>query len=178
MAYLGLDLSTNTGWATWALGEPRPHLGTLKLARRDPDELAPDFERLRVHLSSLHAIDPITHVWYEAPIMMPTDKIGTLRLLLGLANMVEWWSYKLGIPCRQALMGDWRKHFLGFSTGGRDFLKKKALEECKGRGWPAKTHDEAEAAGVLDYGLSCIRVRPPWRDEHLFNGLKIRTGRL
>lgn len=170
MTYLGLDLATKTGWATWTPGEARPHTGTLRLPRWNPDELAPDFERLRRHLSDMHAASPIAAVWYEAPIMRGVDKLRTLQLLLGLANMTEWWCYKVGVPCRQAEMRDWRKHFLGTSTGGRDALKKAAKDACALRGWPVTGDDEADAAGVLDYGLACFGIDVPWRDSHLFGG--------
>ncbi len=168
--YLGLDLATKTGWATWTPGEDRPHTGTLRLARWDPDEIAPDLERLRRHLSDLHAANPIAAVWYEAPIMLRVDKQRTVQYLFGLANMVEWWSYRLSIPCKQADMRDWRKHFFGRSTGGRAELKQAALDACKLRGWSVNGDDEADAAGVLDYGLACIGADVPWRDIHLFGG--------
>jgi hypothetical protein len=142
----------------------------LRLPRWNPDELAPDFEALRKHLSALHALSPITAVWYEAPIMTKVDRLRTLQLLLGLANMTEWWCYKLGIPCRQAEMRDWRKHFLGRSTGGREELKKAAIEACHARGWAVDGDDQADAVGVLDYGLACVGAEVPWRDVHLFGG--------
>ncbi len=170
MAYLGLDLATKTGWATWSQGEARPHTGTLRLPRWDPDELAPDFERLRKHLSELHAVSPIEAVWYEAPIMTRVDRLRTLQFLLGLANMTEWWCFKLKIPCRQAEMRDWRKHFFGKCTGGRDELKRAAVEACRLREWPVDGDDQADAAGVLDYGLACLGIEVPWRDSHMFGG--------
>lgn len=171
MSYLGLDLATKTGWAHWAPGEARPRSGVLKLRRSDPDEIAPDLERLRQHLSDLHAISAITSVWYEAPIMTRVDKLRTVQLLLGLANMVEWWCFKLDIPCRQAEMRDWRKHFTGITTGGRDVLKQAAIDACRLRGWAVDSDDEAEALGVLDYGLACRGVETPWRDAHLLGGV-------
>lgn len=128
--------------------------------------------RFRVGKNSVarHAVSPIIAVWYEAPIMRGVDKLRTLQLLLGLANMTEWWCYKVGVPCRQAEMRDWRKHFLGTSTGGRDALKKAARDACALRGWPVDNDDEADAAGVLDYGLACFGIEVPWRDKHLFGG--------
>lgn len=170
MSYVGLDLATKTGWATWWRGQAKPYSGTLKLNRNNVDEVAPDLEKLRAHLSELHKIEPVELVFYEAPIMMRVDTVNKLRLLLGLANMVEWWCYKLNIPCRQATMHDWRKHFIGFSTGGRDVLKQAAVQACRDRGWDPKTDDEAEALGVLDYGLSCWKIDVPWRDAHLRRG--------
>mgnify|MGYP001612439926 CR=1 FL=1 len=170
MSYVGLDLATRTGWATWWPGIVRPHSGTLKLSRHDPHSVAPDLEKLRAHLSELHKIHPVELVFYEAPIMMRVDNIDKLRLLLGLANMVEWWCHKMGIPCRQAAMQDWRKHFLGFHQGGRDVLKAAAVKACADRGWETKTDDQAEALGVLDYGLACWKIDVPWRDVNLMRG--------
>lgn len=167
MSYLGLDLSTRTGWAMWWKGQVQPYSGTLKLSRLDPHSVAPDLEKLRAHLSELHKIEAIELVFYEAPILMRVDNIEKLRLLLGLANMVEWWAYKLGITCRQAPMQAWRKHFLGFSTGGREALKQAAVQACQDRGWAPKDDNAAEALGVLDYGLACWKIDVPWRDAVL-----------
>ena len=171
MSYLGLDLAGSTGWALWSPGQSRPRGGTLKLRRRDPEEIAPDLEQLRQHLADLHRVEPITHIWYEAPILMRVDTVRKLQFLLGLTVMVEWWSHRCGVVCRQATMEDWRKHFLGYCKGGRDNLKKAAVDACKLRGWEAGTHDAAEAHGVLEYGLATIKVDRPWRDVYLFNGL-------
>ena len=170
MSYVGLDLGTWTGWAAWWPGQAQPYSGTVKCSRPDPDSVAPDLEKLRAHLSELHKIQPVELVFYEAPIMTRVDNTQRLRLLLGLANMVDWWCYRLKIPCRQATMQDWRKHFLGFSTGGRDVLKQAAVDACNQRGWAPKTKDEAEALGVLDYGLACWKVDVPWRDVGLMGG--------
>jgi hypothetical protein len=170
MAYLALDLATRTGWALWSRGNERPRFGTLRLSRLDAELIAPDLEKLRSHLSGLHAMEPIEAVFFEAPIMMRVDTLRKLQFLLGLVNMVEWWAYRLNIPCRQVGMDDWRKHFLGFSKGGREKLKAEAVAECRRRGWQVAGDDEADACGVLDYGLACFGISPPWRDGHMFGG--------
>lgn len=170
MSYLGLDLATRAGWALWSPEQAKPVLGTLRLNRFDVDEIAPVLEKLRRHLSDIYQLHPLDGVFYEAPIMTRVDKLRTLQLLLGLANMVEWWCLKVGVKCRQVEMRDWRRHFMGMATGGRDALKAAAIEACRVRGWSPQNDDEADAAGVLDYGLHCFGVEVPWRDKHLFGG--------
>lgn len=175
---MGLDLATCTGYGRWSRGDDAPRMGSITIDRRDPALFAHGNESLRKLLSRLHAEDPIEGLFVEGLIKRRVDTLPKLKLLIGLYTMAEWWAHKLEIPFREVHMDDWRKHFIGVAKGGRDFLKKKAVAECKSRGWSVKSDDEADAAGVLDFGLACFGVTPPWRDKHLFNGLTVRVGRL
>lgn len=170
MSYLALDLSSRTGWAHWHPGMLRPEFGVLSFHRFNKSNIGPDLEKMRAFLSDRHKLLPIRVVFYEGPIKLPTDTLAWLRFIYGLAGQVDWWAHKVGIEGREVAIDDWRNHFVGFTKGGRDLLKAAAIDACRNRGWAPKTDDEAEALGVLDYGLHCWKVEVPWRDRALLQG--------
>lgn len=51
-------------------------------------------------------------------------------------------------------------------------MAKKAatIEAAKALGWNPEDDNQADAAGVLDFGLACFNVPVPWRDAALFGG--------
>lgn len=183
MAMVGLDIATDTGLAVWYpksdLG--RPLLSTLRMPS-DPGEVARPMSKLRRALLDIHATDPITHLWFEAAIL-PQPKVDEqtgravmrtspqsvykLSALCGIAELV---AYDLKAHCRQVEQQRWRKHFTGRGTGKSKDLKEAAKEAARLRGWKVANDHEADAAGVLDYGLHCSAIRVPWRDAHLFGG--------
>jgi hypothetical protein len=190
MSFVGLDISTDTGVAVWYpdsdLG--RPLLSTVRLPS-DPGEVARPMEKLRAALADIHQIDPITHLWFEVPIL-PNPRVNedgravqmttaaTVYKLCSLAGLAEWFTGRIGAHCRQVEQQSWRKHFIGRGTGPTKELKRAAMEAARMRGWTVQNDHEADAAGVLDYGLACFGIRTPWQDAHLFGGRAVREGRL
>jgi hypothetical protein len=163
---LGMDIATATGIAIWRDGTAAPSLMTVQLPS-DPGEVGRPAERLRRTLADLHAVEPITHLFFEATILPGKTTPQTVYKLCALAGMAEWFAFRVGAACRQVDQQSWRKHFIGRGTGRSDELKRLAKEAAVLRGWnPANDH-EADAAGVLDYGLACFNISPPWRDAHL-----------
>lgn len=136
-------------------------------------------EKLREHLADIHRLDAITHLFFEATIL-PQPKVGddgrahmrtspqTVYKLCALAGMAEWFAKRINAKCRQVEQQRWRKHFMGRGTGKSDELKRLAKAEADRRGWRVSNDHEADAAGVLDYGLACVSITPPWRDAALF----------
>jgi Holliday junction resolvasome RuvABC endonuclease subunit len=65
------------------------------------------------------------------------------------------------IPCVEATPPEWRKRFIDLAQAPREiprphrrnWLKMRAMEACFIRKWHVKNHDEAEAAGILNYVL-------------------------
>lgn len=166
---IGLDIATETGLAIWREGYAAPALMTVRLPS-DPGEVGRPMERLRSTLADLHAIEPIKHLFFEATILPGKTTPQTVYKLCALAGMAEWFAHRVGAICRQVDQQSWRKHFIGRGTGRSDELKRLAKEAALLRGWnPANDH-EADAAGVLDYGLACFNINPPWRDAHLLGG--------
>lgn len=124
-------------------------------------------EKLRQALADLHGIEPITHLFFEATILPGKTTPQTVFKLCALAGMAEWFAHRIGAVCRQVDQQSWRKHFIGRGTGKSDELKRLAKEAALLRGWTPANDHEADAAGVLDYGLACFNISPPWRDAHL-----------
>lgn len=167
MSYLALDLATQTGVASWSPGNATPSFWTIRLPG-EAGELGSPLERLRRNLADIHALDPITHLFYEAAILPGKTNIQTVLKLCAIAGMAEWFAYRIDAVCRQVDQQSWRKHFLGVGNGKGPVLKSMAIKAAKMRGWNVQNDHEADAAGVLDYGLHCMGVSPPWRDAHLF----------
>lgn len=167
---VGLDIATMTGLASWRDGMPAPSLMTVRLPS-DPGEVGRPMERLRRTLADLHAIDPITHLFFEATILPGKTTAQTVFKLCSLAGMAEWFAHRIGATCRQIEQQKWRKYFIGRGTGKSDELKRLALEACRIREWFPSNDHEADAAGVLDYGLACFNIAPPWRDAHLLRSV-------
>jgi len=169
---VGLDIATATGIALWRDGTAAPSLMTVQLPS-DPGEVGRPAERLRRTLADLHAVEPITHLFFEASILPGKTTAQTVYKLCALAGMAEWFAYRIEAACRQVEQQSWRKHFIGRGTGKSAELKAMGIRACQLRGWEPRNDHEADAAGVLDYGLACFGISPPWRDAHL-----MASGRL
>lgn len=163
---LGLDIATESGLALWLDGKAAPSLMTVRLPS-DPGCVGRPMERLRLTLADLHQCEPITHLFFEATILPGKTTPQTVFKLCALAGMAEWFAHRIGAECRQVEQQRWRKHFIGRGTGRSEELKRLAMEACRLRGWTPANDHEADAAGVLDYGLACFGIEPPWRDAHL-----------
>lgn len=163
---LGMDIATSTGIAVWRDGMLAPSLMTVQLPS-DPGEVGRPAEKLRRALADLHAVEPITHLFFEATILAGKTTPQTVYKLCALAGMAEWFAHRVGSLCRQVEQQRWRKHFFGRGNGKSAELKALALDAARLRGWTPANDHEADAAGVLDYGLACFNIITPWRDAHL-----------
>lgn len=167
--FVALDIATRTGVAIWSEGQTAPRLATVRLPG-DVECVDRPMEALRSHLADLHRLEPITHLFFEAAILPGRTTPATVYKLCALAGMAEWFAHRIGAQCRRVEMQSWRRHFIGRGTGRRDELKAAAIEAARARGWNPEDDNQADAAGVLDFGLACFRVEVPWRDAHLFGG--------
>jgi len=167
--YVALDLATTSGVALWSPGTEAPRLAAVRLPG-EPECVDRPMERLRQHLADLHGLEPITHLFFEATILPGKTTPATVYKLCSLAGMAEWFAYRINAECRRVEQQSWRKHFMGRGTGRSEELKRLAMDACRTRGWNPQNDHEADAAGVLDFGLHCFGVRPPWRDAHMFGG--------
>ena len=187
MVAVGLDISTKLGVACWYPGTSQPTFTTVHL-RGDPEDVGRPMEALRSHLADIHKLEAITHLFFEATIL-PHARVGddgkahmrtspqTVYKLCALAGMAEWFAKRVDAHCRQVEQQRWRKHFMGRGTGPSKELKEAAIAAARARGWNVQTDHEADALGVLDYGLSaCFKIPVPWRDVHLFNGALAGAG--
>jgi hypothetical protein len=167
--YVGLDLATTTGTALWVPGTPAPRLLTIRLPG-EAECVDRPMEALRAHLADLHAIEPITHLFFEASILPGKTNIHTVNKLCALAGMAEWFALRIGAQCRRVEQQSWRRHFMSKGTGKSEELKRMAIEAASVRGWNPVNDHEADASGVLEYGLACFNIERPWRDAHILSG--------
>lgn len=164
---MGLDIATRTGAALWIPGTAAPRLLSIKLGG-EPECVDRPMEALREALAALHGLDPITHLFFEATILPGKTTPATVYKLCALAAMAEWFAYRVKAQCRRVEQQSWRKRFIGRGTGKGPDLKRMAVETARRLGWQPQDDHQAEAAGVLDYGLACFGVAVPWADEALF----------
>jgi hypothetical protein len=163
-----------TGWAVGRPCEPPLGHGVFRLRTwglDEPDRVA----RYRTWLMDLIANHRIGHVFYEQPIES-VARHGNLdtRMKQGAVVGMIWLAcHDAGVPCQPVAVSQWRARFLGTTkaTPGlkgvheEDDLKAKALRACALRGLIVSDHNEAEALGILDYGLSTLsRRHAAWGD--------------
>ena len=79
-----------------------------------------------------------------------------------------------GINCELVNISDWRKRFLGRNNVPKaqrkkgpnsDVLKEMALTECARRNIYPSSHHQAEAIGILDYGMASKSFDYRWRTK-------------
>ncbi len=154
--FLALDIATSTGFAIGSPVDGPVEWGTHTLPRTGADH-GRFLQAYRDWLVPLIREKNISRVVYEAPIMPMAANIQTTRKLYALCGLTELLALDFDLVCQEAQISKWRRHFFGKGNAGgkRAALKKRAIAECRRRGWEVKTDDEAEALGILDYALSC-----------------------
>jgi len=168
MTTLALDLSKrSTGWAVWSEGWESPRYAAIQLG----SEFTTDGRTcLKLHrvLADLHQVMPFTSIYYEKPLTQverggasnPANDV-QLKLVGHAESFAEAYNIRI---CMGVNMKSWRRHFLGSMPRGTKTkaLKDYAIERCRHYGWKPKTHDEADALGLLDYALDLQGIKAPW----------------
>ena len=152
--YLGLDLSTRTGWACGRVGAAPDH-GTLELpAGLGTGGLGRVFAALERGLDDLHAIQHFERVIMEAPLPPAAQsQAHTARMQLGLAAVVELWCYGRDILVTEAAAPTVRAKVLG---NGRA-KKADVIAWCIARGWQPGDDNQADALALLAYAQGIRR---------------------
>lgn len=166
MRILALDQSpSSTGFALWDDGLALSGAWPLceGIARR-----AIGFNEIHARLLAIHKDRPIDLIAYEQPIKRPSDKVEKLIALYGVAAHIESFCQKRQIRCFVIGQHSWRETWLGKKHGikGSEDLKRAAIERARQYDFDPKTHDEAEALGILDHQLLSMKIMPPWREAH------------
>lgn len=158
---LALDLATTTGWAYGAPGSV-PKCGHIRFAPPGASR-AQVYRVFRTWMEDKwnvrdHQPDLIV---YELPMqplhMKGKTNIDTSKLLLGLAEHLEEWSFDV-IELREATVAQVRSHFLG-SNMKSAIAKHETFERCKMIGWPVETTDESDACALWHYQCSWLNPR-------------------
>lgn len=170
--FLALDPATNTGWAAWKPGMEKPASGSFELPT-SPEDLGRVGYRVHVELNRLLQVHGFERVYYEAPIppsqMMGQIQLHTIAKAFTIAGHIESFCYAKGLRCRQVGMGAWRRAFVGKGAGEKTAtFKSWAKERCAQLGWNVRSHDEADACGILDYAIGLDpQFVAPWRSQFL-----------
>lgn len=167
--FLALDPATNCGWAAWSPGMEKPASGAFELVSRD-DDLGKVGYDLHVNLSRLQQVHGFERVYYEAPIppgqMTGATNLKTIAKVFCIASHIESYCYAKDLRCRVVGQGQWRRSFLGRGAGAKSSeFKTWATTRCRELGWRTRSHDEADALGILDHAIGLDEaITPPWRD--------------
>ena len=147
---IALDTSSRrTGYVRGRVDGSAPlHIDSFSLVRKDKNDIGAGMiefrEALRPRLTGVDII------FMEKPVL-PFSKLNydTLRILYGIAGMVEVLAIDMGIPCFDVDNGKHKK--LIYTKGG---AKPKNTEQLAASwGFNTSNDDESDAAGVFLYSV-------------------------
>lgn len=151
MRLIAVDPATNAGICEGAVGGT-PTLITWKLRRSREDEPEDIFglaTRLFADLVRASRPDAIA---VEVPVRVKRDgktNDKTTTLTRGLYGIFTGITKANGILLLPAEIKTWRAYALDNGNLDGAAAKRACLVRCKQLGWPAPTHDAAEAAGIF-----------------------------
>lgn len=159
------------GLAWWREGTPDPEWDLVK-TKPSRHRAGPAMENLRLKLKELQAEEPITAIFVEEQ-FGHGKKLNfiTLKKLMHISGFADWFGHQVGAGVHWVEINDWKKHFfLEKRQGDRDHQKMQSVRAAHANGWMVSSDDEADALGILCYGLHCLGVKPPWAERRLFGG--------
>jgi len=146
---LSLDLSSNIGWALFSSGAP-PRFGTLPLAKTDDEIGTEHIARICGQfgnwLDDFYAVERFDGIAWEAPFLRPGDKVGKIKILIGLVGIAFAFagSPRHPLPYDEVQPKELKKRM----TGRQDAEKPDVIKACWDLGWKVKNDHEADACGV------------------------------
>lgn len=170
MRVLGLDGGGTTGYALGACGSRKPVFGVIRLPGGSalPSK---KFVVLEGRVRELIVTGEIDRAYVELPFLQRDEEklnITRERLAWGYQAAIGMACEKEGIQVFPIESAKWRSFFLGVTqapreigeglsssarlTARRSWLKAKAMEVCRRRGWDPPQEDAAEAGGIWDWG--------------------------
>ena len=163
-----------TGWAIGKPCEVKPKSGVFEMEpwRDDEDVRLCDFyDWLKAKIKE-HGV---THLFFESAVDMKFKSFAVTSKQLWQIGAVLMVARRCNIPIEQVTPNSWRLRFLGITkpvgiTGDkvRPELKRMAVKACAIRNWYVQSDDEAEALGILDFGLSTLSQRHASSRDVLF----------
>lgn len=182
MKSLGIDQSkSSTGWACWQPGWERPVVGHVCLGTAYTCR-GQVFTKLRSTMielwSTVTEYDWVFHEEAIAHRKQQNTSEENRKLALGLTAYIEGLSYELRCSSSKVIGYEersWRPDFIGrvhnddikraaraAQRSARDPLKAATVERCRQLGIRVANNDEADAVGILTYGILSHGVTPPW----------------
>lgn len=164
---LALDLATTTGWATDSERSGVPDFGSLKLDGDDhgskgaalADFLAREIAHRRPELIAFEQpSDPQFYQDKHDDEGKPVRRTNfmTVRMLLGVAFLVDTIAKQNKIDCVEVPVQSWRAFFTGTTRGGKD----PAQARCRQLGWLTVGFDESDACGL--WAFAKANSDPKW----------------
>jgi hypothetical protein len=155
---LAIDGASVTGWARWHPEMAKPVSGAHKLASSSTGALLASYRDFLVG----KLLEGVTHIAYERPYVNPKAAPVNAEILYGLFAMAQEAAYRRKLGLNLVTSFAWRFHFIGVKQAPkaikpnkrRDWLKDRATDVCREKGWAFASADEAEALGILDYERS------------------------
>lgn len=168
--FLCLDLARIIGFARWKEGQARPSIATHTLPEPS-DGIGRYLHAYELFLEEQVSMGMPTFVVYERPYVGRKTSFDTGMTLFTLAGITEMFFHKVGMPNMFSVKpNDWRKHFIGIGSGKRENLKRLTQEKAASIGFEGLSEDEADALGILDHAVDCMKVTPPWAAGPLLMG--------
>jgi hypothetical protein len=116
---------------------------------------------------SAHRVDLIVYESAAEPMIMAgRTNISTIKLLCGMCENLENWTYGK-IELREASVSQVRCHFIGQNMKAA-IAKPLVMEVCRQRGWMVNTTDEADACALWDYQMCWLAPQTAYRGTPLF----------
>jgi hypothetical protein len=154
---LALDLATRTGFALERRDGQPPLLGSaLMSGGMHPGRKGADYIDW---LGSFIKVNRPERIIYEAPFMSadvkdkdgrPIGNAKTLEWLVGIAFVTDILAYRFSVPVSKLATQSARRLFTGSGRSDKDVV----MAECRRRGWNPQDKDAADAACLLDAGIS------------------------
>lgn len=187
MGYVALDLSkSSTGCAAWQPGWDKPRVQTWQLGSNYTTD-GGVFAKLHEKLTETHRVlCRIDCIFAEEPInpaqLKGNTTIQTIRLATGISAHVHSWAHAMGVRrLHEFNVSSWRPDFIGriadaeakskarrlkkagdARASARKDLKALTKARCRQLGLSPRNDDEADAIGILTYGLLTSNITPPW----------------
>lgn len=151
---LGIDASSNIGWAMFDPDQPdkarRVTFGTLPFGKTDGEEGTAHIARMsgqfRDWLDDLYMVSPWDAMAWEAPFLAPHDKVGKVKILIGLVGICFSFAGSQRHPMRYLEVPP--KEVKKRMTGRSDADKSDVIAACWSVGWKVKNDHEGDACGV------------------------------
>lgn len=168
MLIVAIDPATNTGICTGNAGET-PALLARRFRHGDESDEALYGNAVHFFADFLKDRKPDL-IAIEEPIMATWGKTNaqTIAITRGLYAIFAGIACCKGIPLLKAPVGTWRKYALGRGNLPGDEAKRQCVAMCRRLGWPAPSHDAAEAAGIWLWACSQAAPHLAHRPEPLF----------
>ena len=180
MVVLGIDQSSNFGWAVGYRGMAKPVWGVEKLPKPAGRE-GVTFIHMSDLLNKIITEHDVERVFFEQTFLPNNDQLGIRYQQIGLMTHIQSVCERAGVRSMQANIRDWRKRFIGKTKSpphlkghhSRQWWKDQSVKSCFERGWVTDDDNAADALGIMDFGLCCVDPRYTQQTDALFRRAEV-----